>query len=120
MLIDGADKLREGAQAEAGFEPDNNEDLEPHFSELVPQDHQNGGALTEFRPEQTRMKVGAIRGAIGHAKKIKDWDALDRAIDELIGEQREFVGWWHANVTPSHGAGRGKKNAAAHCFSVRD
>jgi hypothetical protein len=79
-----------------------------------------GGGLTEFRPEQTRMKVGAIRGAIGHAKKIKDWPSLERAINELIDEQRGFVAWWQANVTPSHGAGRGKKNAAAHCFSVRD
>jgi hypothetical protein len=57
-------------------------------------------AVAKFRPDQTRMKVGAVKGAIGTARKIKDWKALDRAIDELIAEQQAFVAWWDAVVTP--------------------
>jgi hypothetical protein len=52
---------------------------------------------------QTRMKLGALKGAIGHARKIKDWEALDRAIDEVIAEQRKFTAWWGTNVTPAKG-----------------
>jgi hypothetical protein len=51
------------------------------------------------------MKVGAIKGAIGTARKIKDWKALDRAIDELIAEQQEFIAWWDAMVTPEQQIG---------------
>src|SRR6516162_8991742 len=59
--------------------------------------------IVKFRPDQTRMKLGAIKGAIGTARKIKDWKALDRAIDELIAEQQAFVAWWDAMVTPEKG-----------------
>jgi hypothetical protein len=50
------------------------------------------------------MKVGALKGAIGTAKKIADWEALDTAIDEVVAEQRTFVAWWDKAVTPRRNA----------------
>jgi hypothetical protein len=72
------------------------------------------GALTEFNPQQTRMKVGALKSAIGLARKIQEWEALDIAIDELIAEQRSFVAWWDANVTPGGQGGDRKSKDHGH------
>jgi hypothetical protein len=76
------------------------------------------GALIKFNPKQTRMKVGALKGAIGTARKIEDWKALDRAIDELITEQHAFVAWWDDKVGQGQGPGRGKTVAKTGLFSV--
>src|SRR6516162_7078460 len=77
--------------------------------------------IVEFRPEQTRMKVGAIKGTIGTARKIKDWKALDRAIDELIAEQQEFIAWWDAMVTPEQQIGlKHRSHQAATTMSAAD
>ncbi len=35
---------------------------------------------------------------------------LERAVEQKIAEQREFVEWWEGAVTVRHGAGRGNKN----------
>jgi phage N-6-adenine-methyltransferase len=56
--------------------------------------------LVRFRPQQTRLKLGALREGVKLAAKIKDWDALEGAVDAIIAEQRAFVAWWSANVAP--------------------
>jgi ParB family chromosome partitioning protein len=38
---------------------------------------------------------------IDYAKQIKDWPLLERAVDEKIEQQREFVGWWDGAITPN-------------------
>ena len=42
---------------------------------------------------------------------IRDWDALERAIDAEIAEQRQFVAWWAVNVTVRQSPG-GKDRAS--------
>jgi phage N-6-adenine-methyltransferase len=76
-------------------------------------------AVAEFNPTQTRMKLGALKGAVGHARKIKDWEALDRAIDEVIAEQRKFIAFWNGNVTPGgKGGDRKSKNHGPNSATV--
>jgi phage N-6-adenine-methyltransferase len=58
------------------------------------------GGIVRFKPQQTRMKLGALREGVKLAAKIKDWEALEAAVDAIVDEQRAFVGWWSANVTP--------------------
>jgi hypothetical protein len=32
------------------------------------------------------------------AAKIRDWKTLLFAVEDMIADQRDFVGWWDANV----------------------
>src|SRR5262245_44504989 len=66
----------------------------------------NGGReLEQFDPERHRLKVAALDYSAEEAKRIKDWPALEQAIDLKIEEQHKFLAWWRANV----GAGKGQK-----------
>lgn len=58
----------------------------------------SGRSLTEFNPEKHRLTVAAIDYGIEEAKRIKDWPALEEAVDLKIDEQRKFVAWWHLSV----------------------
>ena len=71
------------------------------------------GSITQFNPKQTRMKLGALKEGVKLAAKIKDWEALEAAIDAVIDEQRAFVAWWEGNVTPGRGT-RTDIHAARH------
>lgn len=62
------------------------------------------GQITRFNPKQTRMKLGALKEGVKLAAKIKDWEALEAAIDAVIDEQQAFVAWWEGNVTPGRNA----------------
>jgi hypothetical protein len=53
---------------------------------------------TLFDPERHRLKVAAINYGIEEAKRIKNWPALETAVDQKIDEQRQFIGWWDASV----------------------
>lgn len=61
-------------------------------------------SLVQFKPKQTRMKLGALKEGVKLAAKIKDWEALEKAVEAIIDEQQAFVAWWDANVTPGRGA----------------
>lgn len=61
-------------------------------------------ALVQFNPQEAKERVSAIDAAIAHAKRIKDWPALERAVDLKIEEQSDFIRWWEANVTANRGA----------------
>jgi hypothetical protein len=76
-----------------------------------------GREVERFDPKRHRLKVAALDYGIEEAKRLKDWPALEDAIDAKIGEQRDFVGWWSGKVSVSHGAGRGKKSRDPGAFS---
>ena len=60
-----------------------------------------GREIERFDPERYRLKQAALDYGIEEAKQIKDWPALEHAVDLKIEEQRHFVAWWRANVTPA-------------------
>jgi phage N-6-adenine-methyltransferase len=54
-----------------------------------------------FDPQKTKRTDAQADAIIDYAKRIKDWPLLERAVDEKIEQQREFVGWWRDLVTPN-------------------
>lgn len=64
----------------------------------------NGGLPANFDPSQMRKRDSEFDAVIEHAKRVKDWPLLERAIDAKIEEQGEFVAWWKAEVR-----GKGEK-----------
>jgi ParB family chromosome partitioning protein len=54
--------------------------------------------IEQFDPERYRLKIAALDYGIEEAKRIRDWPALEKAVDLKIDEQRRFVAWWDANV----------------------
>jgi hypothetical protein len=56
-------------------------------------------SLVQFDPNRHRLKVAALDFTIEEARRIKDWPALEEAVDAKIAQQVGFVAWWKANVT---------------------
>lgn len=81
---------------------------------------EGGREIEQFDPERHRLKVAALDYTIEEAKQIKNWPALETAIDAKIDEQHKFVGWWEGVVGANRGAGRGKKNRVPGSFSLDD
>jgi len=79
-----------------------------------------GTQLEIYEPARHRLKVAAAEFGIKEAKRIKDWPALEAAIDAKIEEQQKFVAWWKGHVTDK--GGRPSKNRAGISaqFSERD
>jgi hypothetical protein len=40
------------------------------------------------------------------AAAIKDWELLDRAVEQEISDQRNLVDWWTEHVSKAHGGNR--------------
>lgn len=59
--------------------------------------------VTQFDPERYRLSQAALNFSIEEARRIKDWPALEAAVDAKIIEQVKFVAWWDANVTDRGG-----------------
>jgi hypothetical protein len=57
-----------------------------------------GGELEQFDPERFQLKQAAVNYTIEHAKRIKDWPALEKAVDLKIDEQQKFIAWREANI----------------------
>ncbi len=59
---------------------------------------------------------------IEHAKRIKDWPQLERAVEQKVAEQREFVAWWEGTVTVRQSTGRkgDKSSSVLSTISMRD
>lgn len=67
-----------------------------------------GREVEQFDPERYRLKQAALDYGIEEAKRIRDWQKLEVAIDDKIEEQHKFVAWWDETVRP---AGQPKKNS---------
>lgn len=65
------------------------------------------GRVAHFKPEETRIKDEQFSFLIASAKQLKQWPALEKAVDEKIKEQERFVKWWDASVQEG---GRPPKN----------
>lgn len=83
---------------------------------------QEPGALVQFKPEETAIRDSAYNGARQAAQRIRDWEALEAAVDAQLAEQVAFVEWWEGRVTTRISPGRAgnKSNAHLHSISVKD
>jgi len=64
--------------------------------------------LVVFEPKETRIKDAKLNAVIEYAKRMKDWPLLERAVDEKVEEQAEFVRWWADTI---RGKGKKRNNA---------
>jgi hypothetical protein len=68
--------------------------------------------LIPWEPQQARQREALAEAVKAYARAVRDWDLLDRAVEQQISDQRNLVEWWDENVQPKGGGkrGRGKKN----------
>ena len=59
--------------------------------------------VVPFDPARAKEQDANADAVILKAKKVKDWPKLEWAVDQKIEDQREFVAWWRATVTPGTG-----------------
>jgi hypothetical protein len=64
--------------------------------------------IEQFDPQRHRLNVAALEYGIEEATRIRDWEALEKAVDAKIEEQQKFVAWWDSAV---HSAGQPEKNS---------
>src|SRR4051794_18124913 len=62
-----------------------------------------GAALTVFDPAKAKRQMIALEAVIAAAKKMREWESLYRAVDDLREERSAFVAWWRATVTVRRG-----------------
>jgi hypothetical protein len=68
-----------------------------------------GGAIEQFDPERHRLHVAALSYGIEEAKRIKDWPALEAAVEGKIEEQQKFIAWWDVSVREDGRPGNGPR-----------
>jgi hypothetical protein len=68
--------------------------------------------VVRFDPSQYRVRQASLDYHIDEARKIRDWPMLERAVDQKIAEQVQFVAWWYANVSVNHGGSRAKQQVS--------
>src|SRR6516165_10204415 len=76
--------------------------------------------VIRFDPTKYRIRQAACDYGIAEAKRIRDWPALEEAVDAKIAEQIQFIAWWYANVTVNHGGNRQKQVSGTRYLSYRE
>jgi phage N-6-adenine-methyltransferase len=66
--------------------------------------------LEIFDPAQHRMTMAVLDFGIEEVRRIRDWPALEEAVDLKMQHLLKFLAWWDMKVTIAHGARRGNKN----------
>lgn len=54
--------------------------------------------VAAFKPQAAKDAQAKLDAVIDYAQTVKDWPTLERAIDEKIEQQAEFVEWWKEKV----------------------
>jgi DNA N-6-adenine-methyltransferase (Dam) len=72
-----------------------------------------GGAVVQFDPKKAFEIDTKSEALIKCAQKVRDWEALDDAVEAHIENQTELVRWWREMVTPRHRPGRGGAELSA-------
>jgi hypothetical protein len=60
-----------------------------------------------FKPEAAKAQEAKSDAVIAFAKQVRDWPLLERAVDQKLEDQANFVAWWQETVTPRYRPGRG-------------
>jgi hypothetical protein len=61
--------------------------------------------LIPWEPQQARHREALAEAVKAYASAVRDWDLLDRAVEQQISDQRNLVEWWDEHV---QGKGDGK------------
>jgi hypothetical protein len=68
--------------------------------------------IIRFNPAKYRLHQAACDYGIKEAKRIKDWAALETAVDAKIAEQVQFDRWWYGTVERPGGDRQTKKHSS--------
>jgi hypothetical protein len=71
-----------------------------------------GRDVAVFDPKATATKDAKLDAVIEYARRVKDWETLEAAVDQKVEQIREFVGWWGDAVSVGQSPGRGNKTVA--------
>lgn len=77
----------------------------------------SGNAVALFDPQATRRTIAQADAVVAYAKEVRDWPLLERAVDEKIEQQQEFVRWWKDAVRDQ---GHQPNNADRHYLPVTE
>jgi len=58
-----------------------------------------GRDVAVFDPKAAATKDAKLDAVIDYAKRVKDWETLEAAVEQKVEQIREFVGWWGDAVT---------------------
>jgi phage N-6-adenine-methyltransferase len=56
------------------------------------------GAVQSWEPQEAKLRDKQARLLKEYARAILDWDMLDQAVDQEIGDQQNLVTWWDESV----------------------
>jgi len=81
-----------------------------------------GRDVAVFDPKAAATKDAKLDAVIDYAKRVRDWETLEAAVEQKVEQIREFVGWWGDAVTVRQSPGRAgnKSNSELNSFSVDD
>jgi hypothetical protein len=85
-------------------------------SDIVPAS--GGGELTDFDPGQSKEIIAKAAALIDLARKLKEWELLEKAVDGQIKEQRKFVRWWNTEGPGANHGGDRSKFAGVQTWSI--
>ena len=63
----------------------------------------------KFDPANALHRDAEADAVVRYAQRVLAWPMLERAIEQKLDDQAEFVAWWDASVGDKPGPGRGKK-----------
>lgn len=63
-------------------------------------------ALGEWRPEQAQVRDELIQAMKAAASAVRDWPALDEAVEQEISDQRNWVQWCDEHISSNYGGNR--------------
>jgi hypothetical protein len=78
-----------------------------------------GRDVAVFDPKAAATKDAKLDAVIEYARRVKDWETLEAAVDQKVEQIREFVGWWGDAVTVRHGGDRTGKSAVRGTCSLQ-
>lgn len=65
-----------------------------------------GRDVAVFDPKAAATKDAKLDAVIDYAKRVRDWETLEAAVEQKVEQIREFVGWWGDAVTPARSHSR--------------
>jgi hypothetical protein len=54
--------------------------------------------IIPWEPQQARHREALAEAVKAYACAVRDWDLLDRAVEQQISDQRNLVEWWDTHV----------------------
>jgi hypothetical protein len=73
----------------------------------------SGAPPVKFNPASALKRDSQADAVIAHAKRVKDWPLLEKAIEQKLEDQVAFVAWWDQNVTPNRTPDRNNRSVTS-------